>query len=57
MLHEGFLEEKDQNASRALTWVPGAVVKGMFGDVKVKERYPVMARACDRCGRIELGLK
>ena len=51
----GFLLDQDQG-SKTTDWVEGAVEKGFWGYLKLKQRrrFPVVADRCERCGFLEL---
>lgn len=59
ILQDGFLEDSTDGRSNVSRWIPGPIEKGILGSAKVwgKTRYDVVARACEKCGRIELALR
>lgn len=58
-LDPGFLEDRGEGSRGYLRWIPGALERGIFGGARVmgKERVPIHAWRCRRCGHLDLFAK
>jgi hypothetical protein len=52
----GLILDRTQGGSEEPVWITGTADKGFFGKVKERdrERFPVTAFRCPKCGRLEL---
>lgn len=55
-LDNGFLEDRGEGSQGYLRWIPGPLERGLLGGARVwgKQRVPVHAWRCRRCGHLDL---
>ncbi|QIG46114.1 hypothetical protein G5V58_20120 [Nocardioides anomalus] len=53
---EGFVEDMGQASQGYARWIPGPLERGLFGGAARfgKQRYPIAAHRCGRCGYLAL---